>query len=406
MYRMAKPVRIFVTCLLIPVAIFLGLIGALVTYVIALLITVQIAVDLSFSAAAFIIICYGLMRLIIRWAGSKHHRKQAAILTIMASSTIAGIVAYPTLSDWAKTVPDGVGEAVLKPLEANTMPLKTCDFGSSFDDLQFLKSILQDKRIIALGEATHGTSEFFRMKHRILEFLVEQMGFQHFGMEMPVEHGDIVRTYIMGNDVDLAEVLWPCWARVEVMDMIEWMRTYNAKVESARKVVFHGFSQECARDREMAENVLRILGEAGPDSKIVLWAHNGHIVSTAGRMGGYLKQEFGEQAYLLGFEFDHGRFASTFGNYVVRPASPAYYAHALSQLDSSTLFLDFETMSQDPELRKWLAIPKRSHDQAELHAVFRFFPWGHYRYASWSQLYDGLIFIEESTPSTRLVEQM
>ena len=46
-----------------------------------------------------------------------------------------------------------------------------------------LKKIIGEARIVALGEATHGTHEFFQMKHRMLEFLVEEMGFNTFAME-------------------------------------------------------------------------------------------------------------------------------------------------------------------------------------------------------------------------------
>lgn len=46
--------------------------------------------------------------------------------------------------------------------------------------MQPLKPVLAGKRVVALGEATHGTHEFFAMKHRMLAFLVQEMGFEHF----------------------------------------------------------------------------------------------------------------------------------------------------------------------------------------------------------------------------------
>ena len=122
-------------------------------------------------------------------------------------------------------------------------------------------------------------------------------------------------------------------------------------------------------------------------------------------MGYFLKQQFGEQAYLLGFEFDHGAFTSRMGTihtYKVQPASPAYYAYALNEVGPPILFLDFQTLSQDPVLAKWLEKDQSSHDFAELYAFFSLYPGGHTNYTSWLKLYDGVIFIEESTPAVGL----
>lgn len=40
----------------------------------------------------------------------------------------------------------------------------------------FIKPILKDKRIVSLGEASHGASEYNSVKVRIVKFLHEQMG--------------------------------------------------------------------------------------------------------------------------------------------------------------------------------------------------------------------------------------
>src|SRR5262245_43070712 len=55
-------------------------------------------------------------------------------------------------------------------LERTTIPLKTVRAESGLEDLEPLVPLLSDRRIVALGEATHGTREFFQ--HRLVEFLV------------------------------------------------------------------------------------------------------------------------------------------------------------------------------------------------------------------------------------------
>lgn len=137
----------------------------------------------------------------------------------------------------------------------------------------------------------------------------------------------------------------------------------------------------------------------------MLWAHNGHIANSPGWMGSYLKREFGDEAYLIGFEFDHGAFtsrAAVVHTYSVAPASPAYYAHALAKLDAPLLFLDCATLARKPVARDWLQQGRRSHDFAELYAVFRLWPQWHTQYTPWPDRYDGVIFVEESTPAIGL----
>ena len=68
-------------------------------------------------------------------------------------------------------------------LNERAIPLVSVKAGAGFDDLQPLKSVLKDVRVIGLGEATHGTREFFQFKHRMLEFLVQEMGYTVFAIE-------------------------------------------------------------------------------------------------------------------------------------------------------------------------------------------------------------------------------
>ena len=57
-------------------------------------------------------------------------------------------------------------------VRANAMPLAAVEAGHGFADLEPLRRIIGDKRIVSLGEATHGTRQFFQLKHRLLEFCV------------------------------------------------------------------------------------------------------------------------------------------------------------------------------------------------------------------------------------------
>lgn len=131
----------------------------------------------------------------------------------------------------------GVSPAIVAWLQNHTVPFNTSKPGSGFEDLMPLKQIVGDARIVSLGEATHGTREFFEMKHRILEFLVKEMGFNTFAIEATWPESNLVNNYIQTGEGDPARLLaglffWT-WNTQEVLDMILWMRE--------NRVSFHGF---------------------------------------------------------------------------------------------------------------------------------------------------------------------
>ncbi len=68
--------------------------------------------------------------------------------------------------------------AVVRDLCARVLPFRTILACNGFDDLAGLDRLIGNARIVALGEASQGTAEFFQMKHRLLEYLVEKKGFR------------------------------------------------------------------------------------------------------------------------------------------------------------------------------------------------------------------------------------
>jgi erythromycin esterase len=133
-------------------------------------------------------------------------------------------------------------------LRDNAVPVKTVVAQNGFEDLESLSSFVGDAKIIGLGEATHGTREFFQMKHRLLEYLVERQGFGIFAIEASWASSLEVNEYVLGGPGDgkallqkYARVMWP-WRTQEVLELIQWMRAYNASNE--RKVMFTGFDMQ------------------------------------------------------------------------------------------------------------------------------------------------------------------
>ena len=133
-------------------------------------------------------------------------------------------------------------------IEEKAIPFATTEARSGLADLEPLRQLVGDARIVSLGEATHGSREFFTMKHRILEFLVEEMDFTIFAIEANLPEADRVNEYVLHGTGDpktaLAGMYFWTWNTSEVLDQIEWMREYNLRRGDRPPVQFRGFDAQ------------------------------------------------------------------------------------------------------------------------------------------------------------------
>ncbi|MCY9590594.1 erythromycin esterase family protein [Paenibacillus chitinolyticus] len=129
---------------------------------------------------------------------------------------------------------------VISSIKSQAKPLKTVDPTQPMDDLQPLKSMIGDARYVGLGENTHGSSEIFTMKFRLVKYLVTELGFTNFGMEEDWGSGLKLNEYIQtgkGNPREFLNLLYPT---DEIVVMIDWMKEYNADPSNKRKIQFIG----------------------------------------------------------------------------------------------------------------------------------------------------------------------
>lgn len=179
----------------------------------------------------------------------------------------------PALLTAAATLqsPAPVPKEVLAWMKDSSISVRTVEAGSGFSDLESLRPLLVDKRVVALGEATHGTREFFQFKHRMLEFLVEELGFNVFAIEANFSESLDINEYISGGNGNpekaLAGLYFWTWNTEEVLEMLRWMRSYNADPAHTRKVKFYGFDmQSPVRSLKLVLGYLRQKDPAISDS--------------------------------------------------------------------------------------------------------------------------------------------
>jgi erythromycin esterase len=168
--------------------------------------------------------------------------------------------------DLEALVPQQVPEEVVSWIKQQAVVLQTTEAGHGFADLQPLKEIITDARVVGLGETSHGTREIFRMKHRLLEFLVTEMGFTVFVMEVSWSEALAVNDYVLNGKGDPARLMagmHVVWDTREVLALIEWMRAYNANPAHREKVKFYG--ADIQDSRIGAEYVTRYLEKVDPE---------------------------------------------------------------------------------------------------------------------------------------------
>ena len=430
--------------------------------------------------------------------------------------------------------------AIASWLLENAIPVRGVEAGSGFADLRPLKQTLEGARVVGLGEATHGTREFFLFKHRLLEFLVEEMGFTVFGIESDHAACLGINRYVLHGEGDPEEALagqgyWT-WNTEEVLAMIRWMRRRNRSVPEERKVKFLGFdahdpdrtaealssylrraapekAEACeaarqalaayrlpkvraalarlisplrvalgkapferdpagarqakahadglvsflganeealvrrtsaaefeeasrhalalvqiadvrsrselghgrpeetasaARDLHMARNVERILGAEPTGTRMVVWAHNGHVSKGTmpggvPAMGRHLREAFGDGYYSVGFSFGGGSFqalrlglkGSTPAEYAVGPAAEGSVEWYLAQPGLGDYLIDLRGTREDSALRGWLSEERPMRSIGSI--APRFLNAFSYAPTALAEHYDGLAFFARTT---------
>lgn len=410
-------------------------------------------------------------------------------------------------------------------LEFISIPFTTVDPRADCSELIPFLDMVGEARVVALGEATHGSSEFFSMKHLVTKCLVEEKGFNLFAIEANLPESALINDYVLEGSGDPAVLLsglyfWT-WNTQEVLDMINWMREHNLNNPHST-IEFHGFDMQHSvlaidnvlayldrtdeeyaeearelmgcflstyptpgedesyfqnpwtdyetlsfttrkscrnkltkvfdylegnkaalindssqeeyqyilrnarvilqaedfvysysspkRDRYMAENVSWILDQSGPDSKIILWAHNLHVQDELDvMMGKHLRDRFQEDLVVVGFSFFEGKFnayrASSLQAQDVKPhlgpiefTSPEkesfeYYLH---QAGIPRFYIDLRDprieMNQLDEELPFYGIVGAVYDPSSPSFIVKSIP----------ELFDLMIYIEESTPSELL----
>ena len=390
-----------------------------------------------------------------------------------------------------------LSQSEIATLKKYIYPLRTYEpDGGDTKDLNALDMLIGNSKVVALGEVTHGSSEIFKMKNRIIQYLAVNNGFDIFSIEANMPEAYKLNDYTVRGEGDpkklIAGMYFWTWRTEEVLNMVEWMRHFNQpkqrieftgfdmqyyegavnelleafkengevenkidelkkkldeirnRARQARGMISVGYSEmkeiddiisfikngiETSsfqnsqkawlqqnivivlqylemnnylwRDKCMADNFLWIK-EQNPQSKLVIWAHNGHIMKTNQMQGAHLAQTLGDDYVTFGFSFFDGSYTAAgsngLGSYDAVQAYPGTLEYLLEQLEEPFFILDLKKIKSDNHKdTEWLL------GQLEYRRVGAV--GGNPIEFSESKIsddFDYLIFIKTSSPSTLL----
>lgn len=142
---------------------------------------------------------------------------------------------------------DSVNQRLLRSL---IQPIQLNPGNEVADQFVFLNDCLKEKEVFGLGEATHGTREFFQLKADFFKYLVTYHDVRLFGIEANFAACYDINQYVLTGEGNAKEALFKIgywvWKTQEVLDLIEWMRLYNSTQPNERKVQFYGYDMQSA----------------------------------------------------------------------------------------------------------------------------------------------------------------
>jgi erythromycin esterase-like protein len=120
----------------------------------------------------------------------------------------------------------------------------------SWSDFDLLFDRIGDAKFVLLGEATHGTHEFYRIRAELTKRLIREKGFVAIAAEADWPDAHRINRYVrgLGDDADATEALgdfkrfphW-MWRNADILDLAGWLRAHNDQLGDAdRKVGFYG----------------------------------------------------------------------------------------------------------------------------------------------------------------------
>ena len=138
-----------------------------------------------------------------------------------------------------------IDQLQLRAIRENSEPIM-----GSEAEYRPLMDLIGDSRLVLIGEASHGTHEFYHMRASLTRRLIEEKGFTAVAAEADWPDAHRVNRYVLGRGADQYAVqaldnfrrfpAW-MWRNSDVLEFVSWLRDYNDSLPNGtRKAGFYG----------------------------------------------------------------------------------------------------------------------------------------------------------------------
>ncbi|MEM7573974.1 MAG: erythromycin esterase family protein [Bacteroidota bacterium] len=171
--------------------------------------------------------------------------------------------------------PTETEQAVVDALDAGlAYPFQSANPEIEDSQLQPLIDYLADTKFVGLGEATHGTAEFFQLKDKLFRLLVTQAGFKAIIFEIPWGNALKVNDFVTKGIGTADEVINQTWYWVydteEVRALAQWVHDYNEDLAEEEKIFFVGCDPQGPDFALERQQLREYLYHTDPDSERVV----------------------------------------------------------------------------------------------------------------------------------------
>ena len=169
------------------------------------------------------------------------------------------------------------------PVTSQTLPSLIVRNSESFDDaadapLKAIVDRVADARVVLIGEASHGTSEFYSLRAEITKRLIEDHGFTIVAAEADWPDAARIDHYVRHREASPSDWIafsrfpkW-MWRNTDVRDFVDWLHDHNKPLDSAERAGFYGLDLYSLYNSARA--VIDYLEDVDPDlAAVARWRY-------------------------------------------------------------------------------------------------------------------------------------
>jgi erythromycin esterase-like protein len=329
------------------------------------------------------------------------------------------------------------------------------DAGSGYDGLASLGELVGNARIVDLGGSNFGSHEALAIRHRIVQYLVEELGFNTLIFDVNRKDAALVDAYIHTGAGDPAAILAglddPRWNNQEVRYLVEWLRVHNQDPGSAPQVRFASIEPAdpaMPMDRVVAslialdpkkpgdtsaqrqpfydylstrhsggyENVRSLADEAGPGARYIVWTYNFRALGTVlddGYLGSLTRRPlaawllgryYDEDPYVIGFAYGAGTFTAHdsleeedhMQDYLLPAPPPDSFEWTAQRAGLAAFLLPLEGITRDDPRTAWLYEPIFFRQVIAVYDPAR--PEAHFYPVRLPRAFDAVVYVDRVSP--------